>query len=58
MAEYINEDILLRELYPDLSETERTEVKEFLDAYCAIILEMYDQEAQQETLFDESASSL
>ena len=54
MPDYVDEDVLLRELYPQLSEAERAEVKEFLDAYCAIILQMCEREARAEAPFDES----
>jgi hypothetical protein len=47
MEEPIDDDILLRELYPDLSDEERIEVKEFLNAYCAIILRICEREERE-----------
>jgi hypothetical protein len=47
MEEPIDDDILLRELYPDLSDEERTEVKDFLNAYCAIILRICEREERE-----------
>jgi hypothetical protein len=47
MPDYVDEDVLLREIYPELSESERTEVKEFLTAYCTIILRMCEREERE-----------
>src|SRR5258708_10766871 len=54
MPDHIEEDILLRKLYPELSDAERIEVKEFLDAYCALILRICErEEREQKGSFDE-----
>lgn len=47
MLDAIDEDVLLRELYPNLSDAERIEVKEFLSAYCTIILRICEREERE-----------
>lgn len=47
MEDPVDDEVLLRELYPDLSDTERTEVKEFLNAYCAIVLRICEREERE-----------
>jgi len=47
MQEPVDDDILLKELYPHLSDEERIEVKEFLNAYCAIILRICEREERE-----------
>jgi hypothetical protein len=47
MEKPIDDAVLLMELYPDLSDEERTEVKEFLNAYCAIVLRICEREERE-----------
>jgi len=59
MQDYVDDEVLLRELYPDLTGEERIEVKEFLDAYCRIIFHICEREEQErEAVFDEPAPVL
>lgn len=53
MKEPVDDDVLLKELYPDLSDDDRTEVKEFLNAYCALVLRICErEERERRELFD------
>lgn len=53
MNEPVDDDVLLKKLYPDLSDDERAEVREFLNAYCELVLRICEREERERRgLFD------
>ena len=49
MGTPVDQDTLLKELYPHLSDDERMGVKEFLSAYFALILRICEDEERELT---------